>query len=124
MFGSRYSSLVNLKYKQYYTINFLVCVSILFIVPEFGEFVRGNYSKNNNFGWRWDSVCEHTHEGVGTGATFGVFLNENDYQLYYHSDSHSYLCLVPICGTTFLVSICGTQVSILGTLVCVPLYET
>ena len=89
MFGSRYSSLVNLKYKQYYTINFLVCVSILFIVPEFGEFVRGNYSKNNNFGWRWDSVCEHTHEGVGWGSTFGVFLNENDYRLHSHLGTHT-----------------------------------
>ncbi len=39
--GSRNSDLVNLKYKQYYTIYFLVCVSILFIVPEIGEFVRG-----------------------------------------------------------------------------------
>jgi len=38
---SRYSSLVNLKYKQYYTIYFLVCVSILFIVPEFVVGVQG-----------------------------------------------------------------------------------
>ena len=38
---SRYSSLVNLKYKQYYTIYFLVCVSILFIVPEFWVGVQG-----------------------------------------------------------------------------------
>ena len=38
MCGSRYTTL---KYKQYYTIKFLVCVSILFIVPEFGVAVRG-----------------------------------------------------------------------------------
>jgi len=91
MFGSRYSSLVNLKYKQYYTINFLVCVSILFIVPEFGEFVRGNYSKNNNFTWRLDSVCGHTHDLGGGLRPFGVFPNENDYHL------HSYLRLTRKC---------------------------
>jgi len=73
MFGSRYSSLVNLKYKQYYTINFLVCVSILFIVPEFGVAVRGNYSKNNNFTWRLDSVCGHTHDLGGLGVDFRGF---------------------------------------------------
>ena len=33
--------IVPLKYKQYYTIYFLVCVSILFIVPEFVVGVRG-----------------------------------------------------------------------------------
>ena len=38
MCGSRY---ITLKYKQYYTIYFLVCVSILFIVPEFVVSVRG-----------------------------------------------------------------------------------
>lgn len=88
MCGSRYTTL---KYKQYYTINFLVCVSILFIVPEFGVTVRGITQKIIILHGAW-ILCVGTRTiWVVWGSTFGVFLNENDYHL------HSYLRLTRKC---------------------------
>ena len=88
MCGSRYSSL---KYKQYYTIKFLVCVSILFIVPEFWVSVRGITQKIIILHGAW-ILCVGTRTIWVAGLpTFGVFPNENDYRL------HSYLRLTRKC---------------------------
>ena len=70
MCGSRYTTL---KYNQYYTIYFLVCVSILFIVPEFGVVVRGITQKIIILHeGRLQSAGLRGH-GVARGSTFGAF---------------------------------------------------